>query len=43
MSLLCIYVAIIPIHSLRFNSIGTKGAVAISEAMKKMANLQALE
>ena len=31
------------IHSLRYNSIGDEGAMAISEAMKKMTNLQVLQ
>ena len=30
------------IHSLSDNSIGDEGAMAISEAMKKMTNLQGL-
>ena len=31
------------IHSLNRNSIGDKGAMAVSEAVKKMPNLQQLE
>ena len=31
-----------PIHSLVFNSIGDRGAVALSEAVKTMTNLKFL-
>ena len=40
----CLFVFIsVSIHSLWNNSIGDEGAVAISEAMKTMTNLQELK
>ena len=35
-------VALSPTHSLDNNSVGAKGAKALSDAMKTMTNLQAL-
>ena len=41
----CVVMADLPlsVHSLNYNSIGDEGAITVSEAVKKMPNLQGLK